>query len=959
MPRYNPAIIEPKWQRYWDEHQTFATPRLPRGKKLYVLDMFPYPSGDGLHVGHPEGYTATDIIARFERMRGRSVLHPMGFDSFGLPAEEHAIRTGTPPRIGTERNIDNFRRQLKMLGFSYDWQRELATTDPGYFRWTQWIFLQLFDTWFDPVAQKGRPISELPIPAEVSAAGPDAVARYRDERRLAYQSDAPVNWCPALGTVLANEEVIGGVSERGGHPVVRMPLRQWMLRITAYADRLEKDLEIVDWPDSIKKLQRDWIGRSTGAEVDFFIGGARNPGGRPASAEFEAWKARRSKTGYPAKAESDVLRIYTTRPDTLFGATYMVIAPEHPFVGQLTTPENAELVKEYCAKAAMKSDMDRTELAKVKTGVFTGSYAINPVNAEPIPIWIADYVLASYGTGAIMAVPAHDERDFEFAKAFNLAIVPVVVPDEKDPVSREAVLHAGFEEFKFAFIADGMAINSGKYSGLLTPEFKSKIAADLTKQGLGRAAVNYKLRDWLFSRQRFWGEPFPILHELDAAGKPTGHLRTVPEDQLPVDLPELADFKPHGRPEPPLEKAPQSWLYVTIDGRRYKRETNTMPQWAGSCWYFLRFIDDKNDKSLVDPELEKAWMPVDLYIGGAEHAVLHLLYSRFWHKVLYDRGHVSTPEPFMKLINQGMILGEMEFTGYRKQAGGWLSASDVKFDAENKPIDKKSGQPATAVRVDPAHVEKQGEFFALTADPAIRVDSRAYKMSKSRGNVVNPDQVVKEYGADSLRLYEMFMGPLEATKPWSMTGVNGVRGFLDRVWRMIVADRSETAELDAAVQDVPPSIEQNRVLHKTIAAVMADLERLHFNTAISKMMEFTNYYTKADVRPRSVMEKFVLVLSPFAPHIAEELWQLLGHDKSLAYEPWPPADPALVRDDVAEVPVQVNGKLRGRVSVPAGSDAAATEAAARQDPKLAELIAGKTIVKVVVVPSKLVNFVVK
>ncbi len=985
MPRYNPAIIEPKWQAYWDQHQTFATPRLPRGKKLYVLDMFPYPSGDGLHVGHPEGYTATDIVVRFERMRGRTVLHPMGFDSFGLPAEEHAIRTGTPPRIGTERNIDNFRRQLKMLGFSYDWQRELATTDPGYFRWTQWIFLRLFDTWFDPVAQKGRPISELPIPDEVRAAGADAVARYQDERRLAYQSEAPVNWCPALGTVLANEEVIGGVSERGGHPVVRMPLRQWMLRITAYADRLEKDLELVDWPDSIKKLQRDWIGRSTGAEVDFFIGSLRNDDGKPTDGEFESWqrsrvnpRSKRDPGLFPEKPGGEVLRIYTTRPDTLFGATYMVIAPEHPLVGRLATQENASQVKEYCDKAATKSDMDRTDLAKVKTGVFTGSYAINPVNSEPIPIWIADYVLASYGTGAIMAVPAHDERDFEFAKAFGLPIRCVVEPSRKVEIRTGPI--TSIEDFKQkkkaglaavdewhrevlegqrAYVGEGTAVNSDDYDGLMTVQVKSKIIADLANQGLGRAAVNYKLRDWLFSRQRFWGEPFPILHELDTAGKPTGRLRAVSADQLPVDLPELADFKPIGRPEPPLEKAPESWLYVTIDGRRYKRETNTMPQWAGSCWYFLRFIDDKNDQALVDPELERAWMPVDLYIGGAEHAVLHLLYSRFWHKVLYDRGHVSTPEPFTKLVNQGMILGEMEFTGYRKQAGGWLSAAEMKFDADNKPVDKKSGQAATAVRVDPAHVEKQGESFVLTAEPTIRVDSRAYKMSKSRGNVVNPDQVVKEYGADSLRLYEMFMGPLEATKPWSMTGVNGVRTFLDRAWRMIVAERAEAPELNAAVQDAPPSVEQNRLLHKTIAAVTTDIERLNFNTAISKMMEFTNYFTKADVRPREVMEKFVLILSPFAPHIAEELWQLLGHGKSLAYEPWPAADPALVKDDVVEVPVQVNGKLRGRVQVPAGSDAAATEAAARQDPKVAELIAGKTVVKVVVVPAKLVNFVVK
>jgi leucyl-tRNA synthetase len=957
MPRYNPAQIEPKWQAYWDEHQTFATPRLPQGKKLYVLDMFPYPSGDGLHVGHPEGYTATDITARFERMRGRSVLHPMGFDSFGLPAEEHAIAKNEPPRAFTEKNIAVFRRQLKSLGFSYDWQRELATTDPGYFRWTQWIFLQLFDTWFDSAAQKGRPIGELPIPAEVSAEGLDAVARYQDDRRLAYQSDAPVNWCPALGTVLANEEVIGGVSERGGHPVIRIPLRQWMLRITAYADRLEKDLDPLDWPESIKKLQRDWIGRSTGAEVDFFVGSTVNPDGKPSAAAFAAWRARRAASGYRAKPESDVLRIYTTRPDTLFGATYVVIAPEHPLVGRLTTLENAVRVKEYCDKAATKSDMDRTELAKVKTGVFTGSFAFNPVNGEPIPIWIADYVLASYGTGAIMAVPAHDERDFEFAKAFGLPVVPVVVPDN-DPAEREALIHAEFE-FEFAFIADGLAVNSGKYTGLLTPEFKSQIAFDLTQQGLGRAAVNYKLRDWLFSRQRFWGEPFPILHELDALGEPTGRLRTVPEGQLPVDLPELADFKPHGRPEPPLEKAPESWLYVTLDGRRYKRETNTMPQWAGSCWYFLRFIDNKNDRALVDPALEKAWMPVDLYIGGAEHAVLHLLYSRFWHKVLFDRGHVSTPEPFVKLVNQGMILGEMEFTGYRKQVGGWLSAADVKLDAENKPIDKKTSEPATAARVDAAHVEKQGEFFVLTADPSIRVDSRAYKMSKSRGNVVNPDQVVKEYGADSLRLYEMFMGPLEATKPWSTTGVNGVRGFLDRVWRMMITDRAETMELNAAVQNVPPTIEQNRVLHKTIAAVTADLERLDFNTAIARMMEFTNFYTKSEVRPRDVMEKFVLILSPFAPHIGEELWQLLGHEKTLAYESWPAADPALVKDDVVEVPVQVNGKLRSRVTVAAGADSATTEAAARGDAKIAETLDGKTIVKVVVIPGKLVNFVVK
>ena len=565
---------------------------------------------------------------------------------------------------------------------------------------------------------------------------------------------------------------------------------------------------------------------------------------------------------------------------------------------------------------------------------------------------------------SLAEIDEHGDYVVKVAVQESAAIFSAPMPKEglttlADEIKKWGDQVTAVKKGSLCYSGEGTAFNSPRYNGLSTVEFKEKITSDLTTQGLGRSAVNYKLRDWLFSRQRFWGEQFPILHELDAAGKPTGRLRTVPEDQLPVDLPELADFKPHGRPEPPLEKAPESWLYVTIDGRRYKRETNTMPQWAGSCWYFLRFIDNKNDRALVGPELEKAWMPVDLYIGGAEHAVLHLLYSRFWHKVLFDRGHVSTPEPFVKLVNQGMILGEMEFTGYRKQAGGWLSAADVKLDAENKPIDKTTGQPATAARVDATHVEKQGEFFVLTADPSIRVDSRAYKMSKSRGNVVNPDQVVKEYGADSLRLYEMFMGPLEATKPWSTTGVNGVRTFLDRVWRMIVADRSETTELNVAMQNGPPTIEQNRVLHKTIAAVTADLERLDFNTAIARMMEFTNFFTKAEVRPRDVMEKFVLILSPFAPHIAEELWQLLGHEKTLAYEAWPLADPAFVKDDVVEVPVQVNGKLRSRVTVAASADSATTEAAARGDAKIAETLDGKTIVKVVVIPGKLVNFVVK
>jgi leucyl-tRNA synthetase len=955
MPRYNPAVIEPKWQRYWAEHKTFATPRLPAGAKLYVLDMFPYPSGDGLHVGHPEGYTATDIICRFERMRGRSVMHPMGWDAFGLPAEQHAKKTGTPPRVTTEKNIGTFRRQLQMLGFSYDWDRELATTDPEYFRWTQWIFLVLFDTWFDEALKCGRPIAELPIPPEVAAEGSEAVRRYQDAHRLAYQSEAPVNWCPELGTVLANEEVIGGVSERGGHPVVRIPLRQWMLRITAYADRLESDLDSLDWSESIKALQRNWIGRSTGAEVDFFIGRAV-PDQKEAmsGAEFKAWRNARAASGFHKTPSGDAIRIYTTRPDTLYGATYMVLSPEHPFVARLTRPEQVDAVRAYCERAARKSDLDRTDLAKEKTGVFTGAYAANPVNARPVPIWIADYVLASYGTGAIMAVPGHDTRDFEFAQQFSLPVVPVVDPGADASVDRDAVL-AG----KAVFTEGGTAINSGPYNGLSTAQFKAKITADLAARGQGREAVNYKLRDWLFSRQHFWGEPFPVLHELDAAGKLTGLVVTVPEDQLPVDLPDLKEFQQHGSPEPPLEQSPHDWLYPTIDGRRYKRETNTMPQWAGSCWYYLRFLDPCNTRAMIDREVEKAWMPVDIYIGGAEHAVLHLLYARFWHKVLFDRGVVGTSEPFQKLVNQGMILGEIELTGYRLYDGDWISAALVESNLDGEAVARSSGNAVTPTRVAFDQAVKTGEAFVLKDRADVRLESRAYKMSKSRGNVVNPDVVVREYGADALRLYEMFMGPLEATKPWSMDGVSGVRGFLDRVWRMITAERSEQLELHPAVQDVEPSAEQNRVLHKTIQGVTQDLERMSFNTSIAKMMEFTNFFLKCDVRPRAAMEKLVLLLAPLAPHICEELWQVLGHKESLAYEPWPAFDSEAVRQDSVEVPVQIKGKLRARITVPLDATAEATEQAARADGRIAELLAGQAVVKVIVVPGRMVNFVTK
>jgi leucyl-tRNA synthetase len=930
MPSYNPKVIEPRWQRYWLENKTFRTPDLSDKPKLYILDMFPYPSGAGLHVGHPEGYTATDILCRYRRMCGYNVLHPMGWDAFGLPAEQYAISTGTHPRVTTEKNINTFRRQIQMLGFSYDWDREVDTTAPNYFRWTQWIFLVLFDTWYDHEQKKGRPIAELPIPPEVRKQGELAVRAYRDSKRLAYQAEVPVNWCEALGTVLANEEVIDGKSERGGHPVVRMPLRQWLLRITDYAERLLDDLEQVDWSESIKTMQRVWIGKSEGAEVDFRFAG-----------------------------HDATIRVFTTRPDTLFGATYMVLSPEHALVPAITTPAQRVAVEKYQSEAARKSDLERTELAKKKTGVFTGAYAINPVNQEKIPIWIADYVLATYGTGAIMAVPAHDERDFEFAKQFNLPIRAVVRPPEEWLERTRSPL----DELTEPYTGDGVVINSGPFDGFPTAEFKKMITAGLAERGLGAAKVNYKLRDWLFSRQRYWGEPFPILHEIDAKGSPTGVIEPLSPDELPLRLPELEDYKPSGKPEPPLGKA-TDWLYVTRHGKRYKRETNTMPQWAGSCWYYLRYLDPKNDKAFCDPQKEKYWMPVDLYVGGAEHAVLHLLYARFWHKVLFDRGHVHTPEPFQRLVNQGMILGEMEFTGFRR-AGGvnprmepeWVSATGVDFDSDVAK-DKASGEPYERVKLTEEQVEKKGDHFVLKEKPAVRIDARAYKMSKARGNVINPDHVVEEYGADSLRLYEMFMGPLEAVKPWSMRGVEGVYRFLGRVWRLFLDDRAEEAKLADSVKDVPPDKETLRKLHQTIQKVTEDLDGMRFNTAIAAMMELTNQLTPLPVRSRSVLETFVLLLSPFAPHLAEDLWHTLGHKKTLAYEPWPKYDPALTKEDEVEVPVQINGKVRLKLTVPAGLDKATFEKTVLGDEKVRALLDGKQVRKVIVVPGKLVNIVV-
>lgn len=954
MPRYNPADIEPKWQTYWQLHHCFRTPEMPGPKKKYVLDMFPYPSGKGLHVGHPEGYTATDILARYWRANGYSVLHPMGFDAFGLPAEEYAIQTNTPPRQSTERDIANFTRQLKMLGFSYDWDRCLATTDVAYFKWTQWIFLLLFDTWFDPVQQQGRPIAELPLPDDIMTAGETAIARYRDQHRLAFQSEELVNWCAGLGTVLANEEVINGRSERGNHPVTRMPLRQWMLRITAYADRLANDLDGVDWAEGIKNQQRVWIGRSVGAEVDFYTGPAES---------WADWQRTRAASRWPSVAGEDCLRIFTTRPDTLYGATYMVVAPEHPQLSRWTTAGQAQTVADYCQAATSKSDRERQDEKKTKTGVFTGSLAINPANGQPVPIWVADYVLIGYGTGAIMAVPAHDQRDFEFAQQFDLPVTAVLDPGvETDAEARAAIL-AG----QVCYTGPGTAIHSGPLDGLTTDQAKAAITGRLAAAGVATESVNYKLRDWLFSRQRFWGEPFPILHELDAEGQPTGVVVPLEASELPLDLPPLEDYKPHGRPEPPLGKAPAEWLYVERNGKRYKRETNTMPQWAGSCWYYLRYIDNRNVEQAWDPLKEQAWMPVDLYVGGAEHAVLHLLYARFWHKVLYDRGYVSTSEPFQKLVNQGMILGEAtyfcspaDFATHESTLAQLGISGQAVTDDDGRVIEISLLKEVDGERVaigESDTLKQKGQIFLVGTELVLR--SRSDKMSKSRGNVITPDLIVEQFGADALRLYEMFMGPLQATKPWNMAGVVGVRNFLDRAWRMIVDDRADALSLAAAVGDYSPTEAQRRVLHKTIKAVTEDIDDLGFNTAISRLMEFVNAFTKDAQRPREMMQTFTILLAPFSPHVAEELWQCLGGQDSVSFQAWPTYESQWVVDDVIEVPVQIQGKLRGKVWVPAETTAADLLAAAKADEKIAQQLAGVQVVKEIVVPGRLVNFVVK
>jgi leucyl-tRNA synthetase len=835
--------FEAKWQHFWDERRTFHTPN-PGEKnfdgskpKFYVLDMFPYPSGAGLHVGHPEGYTATDIVARYKRMRGCNVLHPMGWDAFGLPAEQYAIKSGQHPAITTRENIAKFKTQLKRIGFSYDWSREISTADPKFYRWTQWIFLQIYNSWFNPATKKAEPISTF------RGDDPDSV-------RLAYVAEVPVNWCPDLGTVLANEEVIDGKSEVGGFPVVRRPMRQWMLRITAFADRLLHELEGLDWPAGIKLLQRNWIGKSEGAEIDFKI-----------------------------DKHEQKIRVFTTRPDTLYGGTFLVLAPEHPLIDLIVTEEQWPGIREYREKTARKSELERAELTKEKTGVFTGAHAINPANEQKIPIWIADYVLLGYGTGAIGGVPAHDERDLEFAKKFDLPIVEVVQPLGDEPA--------------FGFVGEGIAINSPIINGLTTAEAKKKITKWLEERGQGKGAINYKLRDWLFSRQRYWGEPFPIFWE-------NGRHHSLSESELPLVPPELEDYKPTGTGEPPLAKA-KDWIRYSD---KATRETNTMPQWAGSCWYYLRFCDPANELRFVGEEAERYWMGgkqaggVDLYVGGTEHAVLHLLYARFWHKVLFDLGHVSKPEPFQRLVNQGIILGE---------------------------------------------------------------DNR--KMSKRWGNVIDPLDVIAEYGADAFRCYEMFMGPLEQMKPWSMKGVEGLSRFLARVWRLLM-DENQAGEwqLSSRVQDVAPEKSQRKILHATIKKVTEDIESLSFNTAISQMMVFVNAFINAPSVPVSAIRTFLILLSPFAPHIASELWEKMREKfavtpADLTDQSWPEHDERLLVEDEVEIIVQVNGKVRDRFRARLGANEEELKATALGLPKMRELLAGKQIAKVVVVPNKLVNIV--
>jgi len=895
MMEYNFRSIEDKWQKYWSKNNVYSTSNSSKLPKYYVLDMFPYPSGSGLHVGHPLGYIASDIISRYKRNKGFNVLHPMGFDSFGLPAEQYAIKTGQHPKITTENNIKRFKQQLDKLGLSYDWEREIKTSDSSYYKWTQWIFLKLYNSYYDPDKKKAFNISELRIPEKLTH---EQKIKYIDNKRLAYIDTIDVNWCEELGTVLANEEVIGGLSERGGFPVIRRPMKQWVMRITDYADRLIDDLEDLDWPESIKISQKNWIGKSSGAEISFSV----DP--------------------------NNSISVFTTRPDTIYGATYLVLAPEHPILDNIVLESFKKDVDEYRKISSLKSDLDRQENQKNKTGIFTGAYALNPITNKKIPIWISDYVLFSYGTGAIMAVPAHDERDYEFAKKFNLEIKKVIKSED---------------DF---YSGSGEIINSEEYNGIQSEEFKEIVSESLEKIGKGRRTTNYKLRDWIFTRQRYWGEPIPILHSSEGT---VG----LEEKDLPLELPEVKSYLPTDDGKSPLARN-YEWKSVTINGKKYLRETNTMPQWAGSCWYYLRFLDPQNNINFASEESINYWMPVDLYIGGAEHAVLHLLYSRFWHKVLFDLGYVNTKEPFKKLVNQGMILGNSAYILRKIDQTGYVSSDlekkqktqrihvDIKYVNERNELDIES------LKRDNKEYSKSNFEF----DKKFYVEREVEKMSKSKYNVVNPDEICEKYGTDTLRMYEMFLGPLEQSKPWNTAGISGVHNFLKKFWRLYF--QSQKLKLDNS----KPNQDSLKTLHRCIKKVSSDIETFSFNTAVSTLMITVNELTVQNCKSKEVLEPLLIVLSPFAPHICEEIWERIGNKESIVYSTFPEFSESYLHDSTKIYPVSINGKLKYKIELAANLSKDEIEDAILSDQNFLQKLEGNKPKRVIIVPGKIINFVI-
>ena len=893
--KYNFLETERKWQEYWQENKIFKS-EINKKPKYYVMDMFPYPSGSGLHVGHPLGYIASDIISRFKRLQGFNVLHPMGFDSFGLPAEQYAIKTGRHPKETTENNIKRFKEQLNTLGLSFDWDRELKTSDSKYYKWTQWIFLKLYNSFFDTRKNKASDINELKVPKDLEK---DKIEEFIDSKRLAYIDKIDVNWCEELGTVLSNEEVIGGVSERGGFPVIRKPMRQWVMRITSYSERLLEDLNSLDWPESIKISQKNWIGKSEGAEINFEVNGNKE------------------------------IEVFTTRPDTIFGATYLVLAPEHSLINELTTKEQKAEVKEYIFQASTKSELERQENEKNKTGVFTGAYAINPISEEKIPIWTSDYVLVSYGTGAIMAVPAHDERDYEFAKKFNLNINKVIENNSND----------------LCYTGDGIMINSGKYNGFDNIKFKKIVTDLLREKGSGKDTVNYKLRDWIFTRQRYWGEPIPILHD-------SKKRIAVKEEDLPVKLPEVKSYLPTDDGLSPLARN-KDWVNIKIDGKNLIRETNTMPQWAGSCWYYLRYLDPNNSQSFADETKIKYWMPVDLYIGGAEHAVLHLLYARFWHKVLFDLGFVNTSEPFKKLVNQGMILGRSNFVYRIKDSNKYVSYNlrkDHDYTKIHVDVNLVDNDKLNIKKFINSSKEFENAEFILEENEYL-CGFETEKMSKSKSNVVNPDNIIENFGADTLRMYEMFLGPIEQSKPWNTNGIEGVYKFLNKLWSLF--HRGDKI----VISDKRPDKEELKILHTAIKKIKEDIERLSLNTCISQLMITVNKLSRKECNKREILEPLIIIISPFAPHLCEELWNIIGNNKSVSFAEYPNFNSDYLVEDTYEYPLMINGKLRAKQSFSLNTENSEIEKSVLINETIKKWLDGKKIKKIIIVPNKVINIV--